>query len=172
MTEGTLAHRLEVLLQPTVEAMSFSIVRILLSGQKRPRLQIMVERRDGAPMLVDDCAEVSRAVSAVLDVEDPISGAYTLEISSPGLDRPLVRLTDFDRFAGLDARVEMNHPIEGRRRFTGQVLGTAGEQVRLRMDGAEVRLPHADIQRAKLLLTDELLAASEGQRREEERAKR
>lgn len=160
-----MADRLEALLHPTIDAMGYDIVRILLIGLKKPRLQIMVERGDGAPMTVDDCAEVSRAASAVLDVEDPMSGAYTLEVSSPGIDRPLVRLTDFDRFAGFDARVEMARPIEGRRRFTGRVLGTEDGDVRIRLGDDDVRLPHADIQRAKLVLTDELLAAAERQQK-------
>lgn len=118
-------------------------------------------------MIVDDCAEVSRAISTVLDVEDPIGGAYTLEVSSPGIDRPLVRLGDFDRFAGFEARVEMTHPIDGRRRFTGQVMGTEGNNVRMRVGEGEVLLAHADIQRAKLVLTDALLALADEQRREE-----
>ena len=99
-------------------------------------------------------------MSAVLDVEDPIGSAYTLEVSSPGIDRPLVRLADFDRFAGMEARVELARPIDGRRRFQGRLLGTHGATVRLAVGGLdhEVELPHADIQRAKLVLTDELLA--------------
>jgi ribosome maturation factor RimP len=153
-----LAGRVEALIGPTVEAMGYSLVRVQILGRSRPRLQVMAERQDGEPMLVDDCAALSRAVSAVLDVEDPISGAYTLEVSSPGIDRPLVRLTDFDRFAGFEARVEMGLAVEGRRRFQGRLLGTEGDAVRLRMEDAEVLLPFADIRRAKLVLTEDLLA--------------
>lgn len=123
------------------------------------RLQIMAERNDDAAMTVDDCAALSRAISAVLDVDDPIASAYTLEISSPGIDRPLVRLTDYDRFAGFEARIELARMIDGRRRFQGRLIGTAGEDVRIDVAGVEVGLPFADIQRAKLVLTDELLAA-------------
>jgi ribosome maturation factor RimP len=155
-----LADRLGALLEPVVEAMGYKIVRIMVLGQKRLRLQIMVERRDDRAMTVDDCADVSRAISAVLDVEDPIAGAYVLEVSSPGIDRPLVRLADFERFAGFAAKIETERPIAERRRFTGQLLGTTVDRVRLRTDAGDVELPHAEIVRAKLLLTDELIAAS------------
>ena len=153
-----LAGRVEALIGPTVEAMGFSLVRVQVLGRNRPRLQIMAERTDGESMVVDDCAALSRAVSAVLDVEDPIAGAYTLEVSSPGIDRPLVRLADFDRFAGFEAKVEMDLAVDGRRRFQGRLLGTEGDAVRLRMEDSEVVLPYADIRRAKLVLTEELLA--------------
>jgi ribosome maturation factor RimP len=158
--ERDLADRLGALLEPVVEAMGYMIVRIMVSGQKRPRLQIMVERRDDRALTVDDCAEVSRAISAVLDVEDPIAGAHVLEVSSPGIDRPLVRLADFERFAGFQAKIETERPIAERRRFTGRLLGTAVDRVLLRTDAGDVELPHAEIVRAKLLLTDELIAAS------------
>ena len=164
--ENDLADRLGTLLEPVVEAMGYAIVRIMVLGQKRPRLQIMVERRDERAMTVDDCAEVSRAISAVLDVEDPIAGAHVLEVSSPGIDRPLVRLADFERFAGFDAKIETERPIAERRRFTGRLLGTAGDRVRLRTDAGDVELPYAEIARAKLLLTDELIAASGDSKRE------
>jgi ribosome maturation factor RimP len=155
-----LAGRVEALIGPTVEAMGFSLVRVQVLGRNRPRLQIMAERKDGESMVVDDCATLSRAVSAVLDVEDPIAGAYTLEVSSPGIDRPLVRLADFDRFAGFEAKVEMGLAVDGRRRFQGRLLGTEGDAVRLRMEDAEVVLPFADIRRAKLVLTEDLLATA------------
>jgi len=153
-----LAGRVEALIGPIVEAMGFSLVRVQILGRSRPRLQVMAERTDGESMLVEDCAAISRAVSAVLDVEDPIAGAYTLEVSSPGIDRPLVRLADFDRFAGFEAKVEMDLAVDGRRRFQGRLLGTEGDAVRLRMEDSEVVLPYADIRRAKLVLTEELLA--------------
>ena len=164
--ENDLADRIGTLLEPVVEAMGYAIVRIMILGQKRARLQIMVERRDESPMTVDDCAEVSRAISAVLDVKDPIAVAHVLEVSSPGIDRPLVRLGDFDRFAGFDARIETGRPIGERRRFTGRVLGTAADQVRLRTEAGDVQIPHAEIVRAKLMLTDALIAASGTQARE------
>ncbi len=156
-----LRGRIERLITPTVEALGFTVVRVQISGRQRPRLQVMAERRDGKAMMVDDCADISRAIAAVLEVEDPIAGAFTLEVSSPGIDRPLVRLGDFERFAGFEARVETNRPVGGRRRFRGRLVGVAGQVVRIQVAGATVDLPYADIGRAKLLLTDELLAASE-----------
>jgi ribosome maturation factor RimP len=157
----SLTDRICELISPTITDLGFGLVRVLVQGRQRPRLQIMVERNDGKPMLVEDCAGVSRAVSAVLDVADPISGAYTLEVSSPGIDRPLVRLADFDRFAGLEARVDLGRPIDGRKRLQGRLLGTSGEQVRIAVAGADWTVPFADVVRAKLVLTEELLRAEE-----------
>lgn len=159
--------RIADLIAPTLEAMGFQLVRVKLIGTQRPVLQIMFERETGgAPhdggITVEDCAEASRAVSAVLDVEDPISGAYRLEVSSPGLDRPLTRPADFERFKGFAARVELERPLEGRKRFHGRLGGLAGDAVLLRDEekGAEARLPVADIASAKLVVTDDLIAAS------------
>jgi len=158
-SEGKAAE-VEALIAPSLEAMGYDIVRVQLSGGDRQRLQIMAERHADGAMNVDDCAEISRAVAAILDVEDPIEQAYTLEVSSPGIDRPLTRLADFDRFAGFDGRVEMAGPIDGQRRFSGRLCGTRGEAVVLDCDGDEVALPFAEMVQAKLLLTDALLAAS------------
>ena len=156
-----MADRIEAMVRPTVEGLGYLLVRVQVSGRQRLRVQIMAERADDLPMMVDDCAYLSQALSAVLDVEDPIEATYTLEISSPGIDRPLVRLADFDRFIGKEAHVELFRPIDGRRRFRGRLAGTRGERVLLALDGTdgELEVVHADIQRAKLVLTDELLAA-------------
>jgi ribosome maturation factor RimP len=154
---GTAAERIERLLEPSLDAMGYEIVRTLVIGKHKPTLQIMAERKDERAMTVEDCADISRQVSAVLDVEDPISSSYTLEVSSPGLDRPLTRPKDFQRFAGYEARLETRLPIEGRRKFTGRLLGIDGEVVKLKDDGGEVALPYAQIHKAKLVLTDELL---------------
>jgi ribosome maturation factor RimP len=154
-----LADRIGGLVRPTIEASGYWLVRVQVSGRQRLRVQIMAERADGRPMMVDDCVRLSHAISAVLDVEDPIAQAYTLEVSSPGIDRPLVQLADYDRFAGFEARIDMARPIEGRRRFRGRLIGTANDEVTMVVDGVEVRLPFPDIQRAKLVLTEELLAA-------------
>jgi ribosome maturation factor RimP len=158
-SEGKAAE-VERLIAPSIEAMGYDIVRVQLSGGDRLRLQIMAERRTDGRMNVDDCTEVSRAVAAILDVEDPIDSAYTLEVSSPGIDRPLTRLADFDRFAGFEARVETLVPIEGRRRFRGRLLGTRGADVAMVSEDSEVTFAFADLQKAKLVLTDELIAAS------------
>jgi len=154
--------RIQRIIAPTVEDMGYDIVRVQISGMQRPTLQIMAERRDDGAMTVEDCAEISRAVSAVLDVEDPIASAYTLEISSPGIDRPLTRLKDYERFAGFEARVETRFPIDDRKRFRGLLRGVADEAVQIETDTGMVAIPFADIQRGKLVLTDALIAASLG----------
>lgn len=153
------AVRIAELVEPTVEAMGYGLVRVILNPGRSPRLQVMVERKDEAPLSLDDCAEVSRALSAVLDVEDPIEGSYTLEVSSPGIDRPLTRPADFERFAGYEASVELTGPIEGQRRFKGRLLGVEGDRVRMAGLEREVNLPMRQIRRAKLVLNEELLAA-------------
>jgi ribosome maturation factor RimP len=124
-------------------------------------LQVMAERIDERPMGVDDCTELTHTVSALLDVADPIEHAYVLEVSSPGIDRPLVRREDFERFQGYEAKLELAAPIEGRRRFRGKLLGVEADRVRLNLGAEVVELPLARIQRAKLVLTDELLAAQQ-----------
>lgn len=155
----TLEQRIAEIIGPAIEDMGFELVRVLMSGQRHKKLQIMAEPKDGSGMNVDHCADISRVVSALLDVEDPIDEAYTLEVSSPGIDRPLVKLADFERFAGFDARVEMQTPVDGRRRFSGRLLGVDGTDVMIAVEEGEARLPHADIQKSKLLMTDELIAA-------------
>jgi len=148
------------IIEPSLEAMGYRVVRVALTGAKRPTLQVMAERQDEAAMTVEDCAGISRSVSALLDVADPIAGAYMLEISSPGIDRPLVRPEDYDRFAGFEARIDLVAPLDGRKRYRGRLLGRAEEHIRLVGEAGEVRLPLAAILRAKLILTDDLLAAA------------
>jgi len=152
--------KIEAIIAPSLEAMGYRVVRVTMTGGRRATLQIMAERADDKAMTVEDCAEISRTVSALLDVADPITGAYTLEVSSPGIDRPLVRREDFARFAGYEAKVELSQPVAGRRRFRGKLLGVEGEAVRLLVDEAAIDLPLAQVTRAKLVLTDELLAAA------------
>jgi ribosome maturation factor RimP len=147
------------IIEPSLDAMGYRLVRLMQTGGlRRPTLQVMAERRDEEPMTVEDCAEISRAVSALLDVADPIAGAYTLEVSSPGIDRPLVRPEDYDRFAGFEARIDLSIPLDGRKRFRGRVLGRDDDHVRLAVETGEVRLPFGGIAKAKLILNDELLA--------------
>jgi ribosome maturation factor RimP len=158
-------HQVTELIEPTLHDMGFELVRVLMSGGQRPTLQVMVERLDQEPVTLDQCAEVSHALSAVLDVADPLPGAYRLEVTSPGLDRPLVRPADYERFAGFEVRLETELPIEGRRRFRGRLLGLAGDQVRLALPEGETSIPFDAIKKAKLVLTDELLAAAQSERR-------
>ncbi len=146
---------------PTLEHMGYELVRIQVSGKERPVLQIMADRADGAAFLVEDCEAISHALGAVLDVNDPFRGEWTLEVSSAGIDRPLTRAKDWERYAGHAATVELAVPMEGRKRFKGIALGADADIARLRLDdGSEVALPRSNIRRAKLLLTDELIAAT------------
>lgn len=149
------------IVEPSLNATGYDLVRVQISGGDNMTLQIMAERRDGAEMTVEDCADISRDISAVLDIEDPIPDAYTLEVSSPGLDRPLVRLEDFDRFSGFEARIDTQSPIIDRKRFRGLLEGTDGDTVLIVVDGESYAIPYEEIARAKLVLTDELIAASQ-----------
>jgi ribosome maturation factor RimP len=142
--------------------MGYDIIRVKVAGNEVLVLQIMVERQDEKQLDVEDCASVSRAISALMDVDDPIDDAYTLEVSSPGLDRPLVRPKDFDRFAGYEARVEAERLINGQKIFIGRLIGLEENMVKISVDDTVMEVPFVDIKRAKLLLTDELIARAEG----------
>src|SRR5581483_4565865 len=154
-----LSQTVERIVTPTVEGMGYELVRLTVSGGQRKTLQVMAEPKDGRNMSLDDCSHLSRAISAVLDVEDPIEGAYSLEVSSPGIDRPLVRAKDYERFAGFEAKLETRAPIDGRKRFKGRLRGLEGAQVKIEVEGAELALPLEEIEKAKLVLTDDLIAA-------------
>jgi ribosome maturation factor RimP len=152
-----LLRRIEDIVAPTVVGMGYELIRVSMS-RGGGTLQIMIEPADGRPMDVEDCATLSRALSAVLDVEDPIANTYTLEVSSPGVDRPLTREKDYVRWAGHLARVETAEPIDGRRRFKGTLLGLVDGVVQLKLeDGQETAIPLRTVSRAKLELTDALL---------------
>lgn len=161
-------HHLQDMLEPTINNLGFDLVRILTIGNVNPTLQIMIERKDRQNMVVDDCATVSRAISAVLDENDPISGKYTLEVSSPGLDRPLVNLENFVRFAGFEAKVETDTEIEKRKRFKGRIVRVENDNIILLMDDKEWTIPFSAVAKAKLLLTDELIAAAQAEADEQE----
>jgi ribosome maturation factor RimP len=165
IAEQGVAARVAAIAEPVLTGIGYRLVRVRVSGLDGCTVQIMAERPDGT-MTVDDCEAVSRALSPVLDVADPIDRAYRLEISSPGMDRPLVRRSDFERFAGHELKVELAVAIDGRRRFRGQLLGVQGEAARIRRHDAaadepnEVLLPIEDMAEAKLVLTDALIAES------------
>lgn len=149
------------MITPQLSHLGYELVRVAVLGRERPTIQVMADRADGSQISVEDCERITHAVSAVLDVEDPLPSAWTLEVSSAGIDRPLTRAKDWTRFAGHQARVEMLMPQDGRRRFTGLVLGADETHARLRLDdGTDVALPLGDVRRAKLLLTDALIAAT------------
>jgi ribosome maturation factor RimP len=156
-----LEGKLAAIIAPRLEAMGFELVRVAVLGRERPTVQIMADRADGSQISVDDCTQISHDVSAALDVEDPIPGAWTLEVSSAGIDRPLTRIKDWNRFVGHQARVETFFPQNGRKRFIGVVLGADDDGARIRLDtGLEVVIRHLDIRRAKLVLTDALIEAT------------
>ena len=152
-------HRLLDLLDPVAEAAGYEIVRLrLMGGDHVRRLQIMAERPDGT-MVVQDCATLARAISTVMDAADPIAGEYTLEVSSPGIDRPLTRLKDFAEYEGFEARLELDRIAEGRKRFKGELAGIDGEHIAINLEGeAETALlPFAWLVDARLVITDALL---------------
>jgi ribosome maturation factor RimP len=152
---------IERLIGPSLDGMGFRLVRVSYGGGGRPVLQIMAEPNDGSPMSVDHCAEISRVVSAILDVEDPIPGAYTLEVTSPGIDRPLVSLDDYRRFSGFEAKLELARAVDGRKRFRGKIQAVDDRDcIMIAEEAGIVEIPFADILKSKLVLTDELLAAS------------
>ena len=155
----TLEAKLTAMVAPRLEPMGFELVRIAVLGRERPTVQVMADRADGSMISVEDCEQISRYLSSVFDVEDPIPGAWNLEVSSAGIDRPLTRAKDWNRFAGHLARAETLFPINGRRKFSGIVLGADDKCAKMRLDdGTEPELPLRDIRRAKLILTDALIA--------------
>ncbi len=158
--EGLEARIADAIL-PSLTQLGYELVRVQVSGKERPVVQIMADRADEAPFTVDDCEAISHAVGAVLDVADPIKGEWMLEVSSAGIDRPLTRAKDWNRFAGHVATVELAIPQDGRKRFRGIALGADAAEARLRLeDGTELAFARDHIRRAKLVLTDELIAAT------------
>jgi ribosome maturation factor RimP len=145
------------LIDPVAEAMGYRIVRVRLSGLRRKTLQIMAERLSDGDMGVGDCAKLSRALNPVLDESDPVQGEYSLEVSSPGIDRPLVREDDFTRFVGHEAKLETAALVDGRKRFRGAILGMADGYVRLLMAEGEASVPFGQLCDARLVLTDKLI---------------
>ena len=162
ITENGVAARVAGIIEPVIAGLGYRLVRVKVTNRDGGTVQVMAERPDGS-MTIDDCEACSRAISPVLDVEDPISSAYRLEMSSPGIDRPLVRLGDFVRWAGHEVKVEMAVPVDGRKRFRGILTGTQGEDALLKRTDAPagedpmVSLPARDIGEAKLVLTDLLI---------------
>ncbi len=154
-------NRIARMIEPSLATMGFRVVRVVMTSGRRATLQVMAERVDGLPITLDDCTQISHSVSSLLDVADLIFGGYTLEVSSPGIDRQLVRKEDYDRFSGCEAKIELAVPLDGRRRFRGRLLGTSEGAVRLLTEAGEARLPLDSVARAKLVLTDDLIARSQ-----------
>ncbi len=168
IAEPGLAARVAAIAEPVVEGMGYRLVRVRISAAEGCTVQVMAERPDGS-LNIEDCEEISHALSPVLDVADPVDRAYRLEISSPGIDRPLVRRSDFGRHEGYLVKIEMNVPADGRKRFRGILLGVEGDAARVRLedgktgktaDKTEFLLPIEDMAEARLVLTDDLIAES------------
>jgi ribosome maturation factor RimP len=156
-----LEARIATAIGPTLVDMGYELVRVAVLGKDRPTVQIMADRADGNLIAVEDCETISHALSAVLDVEDPIPGNWTLEVSSAGIDRPLTRVKDWNRFAGHLAKAETAMPVDGRKRFSGVVLGADAQYARMRLDdGTEAALPLTEVRKARLVLTDALIDAT------------
>ena len=153
-------ERIVALIEPAAEDMGYRLVRVRLSGLRRKHLQIMAERLSDGRMEIEDCTQLSRVTSAILDESDPIADVYDLEVSSPGIDRPLMRIEDFERFVGYDAKCETVAMIDGRKRFKGVIAGVDGDQVRLKLPDAEREavLAFSNLADARLVLTDRLIA--------------
>ena len=177
IVEPGLAARLAALAEPVLEGLGYRLVRVRVSGADGCTVQVMAERPDGS-MTIEDCEAASRALSPVLDNADPVDRAYRLELSSPGLDRPLTRRADFERYANNAVKIEMAVAIEGRKRFRGMLLGVEGDAARVRRDDAgagdspDVLLPIEDMAEAKLVLTDTLIAEALRRSKQSERETR
>ena len=163
--EPGLSARVGAIVEPVLEGLGYRLVRVRVSGTDGCTMQVMAERPDGT-MTIEDCEICSRALSPVLDAADPVDRAYRLEMSSPGIDRPLVRQSDFNRYANNFVKIEMAVAVEGRKRFKGQLLGAEGNTARIRRDNisagepADIMLPIEEMAEAKLVLTDALIAES------------
>ncbi len=162
-TKTDMDARILAVAEPVAEDMGYTIVRIRVMSSKRSTVQIMAERKSDGLMGVDDCALLSRAVSSALEVDDPLRDAYILEVSSPGLDRPLTSLVDFKNYEGHVARLELDRLVEGRKRFRGVLAGVDGKNIEIDLDGEEetAQIPFDWISEAKLLITDELIEAGQ-----------
>jgi ribosome maturation factor RimP len=150
------ASHLEPVFEPVIEKAGFKLVRLRITGGASKTLQIMAERPDGS-MDVEGCATLSHVLLDFIEAEDPIEGDYEIEVSSPGIDRPLTRLMDFARWSGHEAKIELHAPVNGRKRFRGVLLGLDGQDVAIRADGADIKFPFRSLANAKLVLTDKLI---------------
>jgi ribosome maturation factor RimP len=175
IVEPGLSARVAAIVEPVLVSLGYRLVRVRISGSDGCTVQVMAERPDGT-MLIEDCEAASRALSPVLDVADPVDRAYRLEMSSPGIDRPLVRRSDFDRYANNVVKIEMAAAVDGRKRFRGMLLGTEGNAARIRRDDVapgepdQILLPIEDMAEAKLVLTDALIAEALRRSKDAERA--
>jgi len=159
IAKAAIDKRMASIVQPVIEDLGYELVRIRLMSGKSTTLQIMAERPEGG-IEVDDCSKISTEISAILDVEDPIEAEYALEVSSPGIDRPLTRLKDFAAWEGFEAKIETTELIDGQRRFKGMLRGVEGNEVLIEIQQGTIGLEFEWLSDAKLVLSDELVAAS------------
>jgi ribosome maturation factor RimP len=152
--------KIEELIGPTINSLGYDLVRVQILDEGTKTLQIMVDRLDEANLTIDDCSIISKEISVIIDINDPIGENYLLEVSSPGIDRPLLRFKDFEKYAGFHARVDMNTALEGRKKFKGKLIGTEGNNIRIKVKEETYLLPFSKIEKAKLTLTQELLDAA------------
>ena len=161
--------KITAMVAPSLDAMGYSIVQLRLEGsERRKTLSLMAERSDGRIMSFDDCTAISRTVSALMDVEDPIATAYNLEVCSPGVDRPLVKFVDYERYNGYEVKLDTLIPIQGRKRFRGVITGAKDQIVALKTDNGDYDIPFTNIKSAKLVMTDELLKSFLRQQKKEQ----
>lgn len=154
-----LIEKITALIEPSIEDLGYELVRVNVRGQGKSQiLQIMAEPKEDRLMTVEDCSKISRELSALLDVEDPLEAAYHLEVSSPGLDRPLTRLKDFETYKNYVAKIETKMLVDGRRRFAGRLQGTQGDVISIETDDEIYQIDFSNVHRSKLVITDELLA--------------
>ncbi len=157
MNKPPIIKKIERTITPTVESMGFELVRVILIGSGKPTLQIMAEKPDGT-ITIDECGKLSQAISVILDVENTMEdAAYYLEVGSPGIDRPLTRLKDFDRYAGQEARIELDTPVDGRKRFRGLLKGVKGNNILIAIETGEAEIPFSSIEKAKLIVPEEVI---------------
>jgi ribosome maturation factor RimP len=152
--------KIEELIGPTINSLGYDLVRVQILDEGTKTLQIMVDRLDEANLTIDDCSIISKEISVIIDINDPIGENYLLEVSSPGIDRPLLRFKDFEKYAGFHARVDMNTALEGRKKFKGKLTGIEGDNIRIKVKEETYLLPFSKIEKAKLTLTQELLDAA------------
>jgi ribosome maturation factor RimP len=152
-------EKITSIIEPSLDDMGYAIVQIKMAdGDRRKTLMVMAERKDAVVMGFDDCTEISRVVGALLEVDDPITGAYNLEVCSPGIDRPLTKPEDYSRFSGYEAKIETQLPIDGRKRFRGVLKGMNDNKVIMNTEGKDTVISFSNIRTAKLVMTDALVA--------------
>ncbi len=161
--------KINAMISPSLDAMGYTIVQMKLdSADRRKTLSLMAERKDERIMSFDDCSAISRTVSALMDVEDPIATAYNLEVCSPGIDRPLVKFADYTRYNNYEVKLDTLIPVQGRKRFRGVVTGAQNEMVSLKTDNGDFEIPFPNIKSAKLVMTDELVKSFMKQQKKEQ----